>query len=70
MGGRCATSGDPVRLRTRIAQAVPPPRPSIAAAAGAAAVAAVLVWVVLRSRDATAAEGVTDSAFARFSDGV
>jgi phosphoserine phosphatase len=40
----------PVRLRTRIAQAVPPPKPSIAAAAGAAAVAAVLVWVVLRSR--------------------
>jgi phosphoserine phosphatase len=40
----------PVRLRTRIAQAVPPPRPSIAAAAGAAAVAAVLAWVVLRSR--------------------
>ena len=43
----------PVRLRTRIAQAVPPPKPSIAAAAGAAAVAAVLVWVVLRSRSAS-----------------
>jgi HAD superfamily hydrolase (TIGR01490 family) len=40
----------PVRLRTRIAQAVPPPKPSIAAAVGAAAVAAVLVWVVVRSR--------------------
>jgi HAD superfamily hydrolase (TIGR01490 family) len=39
-----------VRLRTRIAQAVPPPKPSIAAAAGGAAVAAVLAWVVLRSR--------------------
>ncbi|MDH5313306.1 MAG: HAD-IB family hydrolase, partial [Actinomycetota bacterium] len=40
----------PVRLRTRIAQAVPPARPSIAAAGGAAAVAVVLAWVVLRSR--------------------
>lgn len=40
----------PVRLRTRIARAVPPPKPSIAAVAGVAAVAAVLVWVVLRSR--------------------
>jgi HAD superfamily hydrolase (TIGR01490 family) len=40
----------PVRLRTRIAQAVPPPRPSMAAAVGAAAIAVVLVWVVLRSR--------------------
>jgi HAD superfamily hydrolase (TIGR01490 family) len=40
----------PVRLRTRIAQAVPPPRPSITAAAAAIGVAAVLVWVVLRSR--------------------
>jgi HAD superfamily hydrolase (TIGR01490 family) len=41
----------PVRLRNRIAGAVPPPKISIAAAVGAAAVAAVLVWVVLRSRD-------------------
>src|SRR5215211_3898758 len=40
----------PVRLRTRIRRAVPPPRPSIAAAAGAVAVAAVLVWVIARSR--------------------
>jgi HAD superfamily hydrolase (TIGR01490 family) len=40
----------PVRLRTRIAQAVPPAKPSIAAAAGVAAVAAILVWVMLRSR--------------------
>jgi HAD superfamily hydrolase (TIGR01490 family) len=42
----------PVRLRTRIAKVVPPPRPSIAAAFGAAAVAIVLVWVALRSRAA------------------
>jgi HAD superfamily hydrolase (TIGR01490 family) len=40
----------PVRLRTRIAQAVPPAKPSIAAAAGVVAVAAVLVWVMMRSR--------------------
>ena len=40
----------PVRLRSRIAKAVPPPKVSIGAAVGAAAVAAVLVWVVLRSR--------------------
>jgi len=40
----------PVRLRTRLRQAVPPPRPSIAAAVGAVAVAAVLVWVIARSR--------------------
>jgi len=40
----------PVRLRTRIRRAVPPPRPSIAAAVGAVAVAAVLVWVIARSR--------------------
>ncbi len=40
----------PVRLRTRIANAVPPPKVSIAAAVGATAVAAVLVWVALRSR--------------------
>jgi HAD superfamily hydrolase (TIGR01490 family) len=42
----------PVRLRTRLAQAVPPPRPSLAAAIGAAAAAAVLAWVILRSRGA------------------
>jgi HAD superfamily hydrolase (TIGR01490 family) len=42
----------PVRLRTRIASAVPAPRASLAAALAAAGVAAVLVWVVLRSRAA------------------
>jgi HAD superfamily hydrolase (TIGR01490 family) len=40
----------PVRLRTRIASAVPTSRPSILAAVGAGAVAAVRVWVVFRSR--------------------
>ncbi|HEX6131451.1 MAG TPA: HAD family hydrolase [Actinomycetota bacterium] len=40
----------PVRLRSRIASAVPRGRPSVAALVGAAAMAAVLVWVVLRSR--------------------
>jgi HAD superfamily hydrolase (TIGR01490 family) len=42
----------PVRLRTRIASAVPAPRASLAAALAAAGVAAVLVLVVLRSRAA------------------
>ncbi|HET9671266.1 MAG TPA: haloacid dehalogenase-like hydrolase, partial [Actinomycetota bacterium] len=42
----------PVRLRNRIASAVPAPRPGVAAALAAAGVAAVLVWVVLRSRAA------------------
>jgi phosphoserine phosphatase len=42
----------PVRLRTRLASAVPAPRPGIAAAVAAAGIAAVLVWVVLRSRAA------------------
>jgi len=42
----------PVRLRTRIASAVPGPRASIGAAVAAAGVAAVLVWVILRSRAA------------------
>jgi HAD superfamily hydrolase (TIGR01490 family) len=42
----------PVRLRTRIASAVPAPRASLAAALAAAGVAAVLIWVVLRSRAA------------------
>jgi HAD superfamily hydrolase (TIGR01490 family) len=42
----------PVRMRTRIASAVPGPRASVAAALAAAGVAAVLVWVVLRSRAA------------------
>jgi HAD superfamily hydrolase (TIGR01490 family) len=42
----------PVRMRTRLASAVPGPRASIAAAVAAAGVAAVLVWVVLRSRAA------------------
>ncbi len=40
----------PVRLRTRIAAAVPKPRPPVAAAVGAAVVAAIFGWVVLRSR--------------------
>ncbi len=42
----------PVRLRTRIASAVPGPKASLAAALAAAGVAAVLAWVVLRSRAA------------------
>jgi HAD superfamily hydrolase (TIGR01490 family) len=42
----------PVRLRTRIASAVPAPRASLAAALAAAGVAAVLIWVVIRSRAA------------------
>jgi HAD superfamily hydrolase (TIGR01490 family) len=40
----------PVRMRTRIASAVPGPRASVAAALAAAGIAAVLIWVVLRSR--------------------
>jgi len=41
----------PVRLRSRIAEAVPPKRAGVAAAAvGIATVAGVLVWVSLRSR--------------------
>jgi HAD superfamily hydrolase (TIGR01490 family) len=41
----------PVRLRTRIASAVPEPNPSvIAAAVGVAAMAGILVWVSVRSR--------------------
>jgi HAD superfamily hydrolase (TIGR01490 family) len=46
----------PVRLRTRLAKAVPPPRVSVAALAGAAAVAAVLVVVALRARAGAAAK--------------
>ncbi len=42
----------PVRMRTRLASAVPGPRASVTAALGAAGVAAVLIWVVLRSRAA------------------
>lgn len=42
----------PVRMRTRIASAVPAPRPGITAIVAAAGVAAVLLWVVLRSRAA------------------
>jgi HAD superfamily hydrolase (TIGR01490 family) len=42
----------PVRLRTRIASAVPAPRPGVTALVAAAGVAAVLLWVVLRSRAA------------------
>jgi HAD superfamily hydrolase (TIGR01490 family) len=40
----------PVRLRTRLAQAVPPPRPTIAVAGAVVGIAAVLVWVIARSR--------------------
>jgi hypothetical protein len=41
----------PVRLRSRIASAVPGPKPGlVAAAAGTVAIAGVLVWVSLRSR--------------------
>jgi HAD superfamily hydrolase (TIGR01490 family) len=47
----------PVRLRTRIASAVPAPRPSyLAGAVGVVAVAAVLGWVALRSRDRRVAD--------------
>jgi phosphoserine phosphatase len=46
----------PVRLRTRLAKAVPPPRVSVAALAGAAAIAAILVVVALRARAGTAAK--------------
>ena len=42
----------PVRLRSRIASAVPAPQAGIAAGLAAAAIAAILVWVVLRSRAA------------------
>jgi HAD superfamily hydrolase (TIGR01490 family) len=42
----------PVRLRTRIASAVPSTRPSVVAAAlGVVAIVGVLVWVSLRSRE-------------------
>ncbi len=44
----------PVRLRSRIAGAVPKPRLSVAAGVGVAAIATVLVWVALRSRVARA----------------
>ena len=43
----------PVRMRTRLASAVPGPRASVTAVS-AAGVAAVLIWVVLRSRAAAA----------------
>jgi HAD superfamily hydrolase (TIGR01490 family) len=47
---------NPVRLRSRFAEAVPPKRAGVAAAAvGAAAVAGVLVWVSLRARERRAA---------------
>jgi HAD superfamily hydrolase (TIGR01490 family) len=43
---------NPVRLRSRIAEAVPPKRAGVAAAVvGAAAVAGVLVWVSFRARE-------------------
>ena len=40
----------PVRLRSRIASAVPAPKLGLAAVVGVAAIAAVLVWVMARSR--------------------
>jgi len=40
----------PVRLRSRIASAVPAPHPRVAAVVGATAVAAILLWMALRSR--------------------
>ena len=43
----------PVRLRTRIADAVPRSTLSLGAGLGAAAIAAVLLWVVFRSRAAS-----------------
>jgi HAD superfamily hydrolase (TIGR01490 family) len=43
----------PVRMRTRIADAVPKSTLSLAAGLSAAAIAAVLVWVVFRSRAAS-----------------
>lgn len=47
---------NPVRLRSRLAEAVPPKRVGVAAAAlGVAAVAGVLVWVSLRARERRAA---------------
>ena len=43
---------NPVRLRSRFAEAVPPKRAGVAAAVvGAVAVASVLVWVSLRARE-------------------
>jgi len=43
---------NPVRLRSRLAEAVPPKQAGVAAAAvGAVAVAGVLVWVSLRARE-------------------
>jgi HAD superfamily hydrolase (TIGR01490 family) len=42
----------PVRMRTRLASAVPGPKASLTAGLAAAGVAAVLIWVVLRSRAA------------------
>jgi HAD superfamily hydrolase (TIGR01490 family) len=49
---------NPVRLRSRFVDAVPPRRVGIAAAAaGAAAVAGVLFWVSLRSRDRRSVAG-------------
>jgi hypothetical protein len=58
---------NPVRLRSRIASAVPPKRVGIAAAVvGTAAVGAVLTWVVLRSRiDRDAARDARIDAVAR-----
>jgi HAD superfamily hydrolase (TIGR01490 family) len=51
-GWECRDFRSPVRLRSRIASAVPSPRPSyLAGAFGVVAVAVVLGWVVLRSRD-------------------
>jgi hypothetical protein len=51
----------PVRLRTRLATAVPPRRAGAAAAVmGAVAVAAVLVWVGVRSRERRVVAAMVD----------
>jgi hypothetical protein len=52
---------DPVRLRSRLAEAVPPKRAGAAAAVlGAAAVAGVLVWVSVRTRERRAVAAMVD----------
>jgi HAD superfamily hydrolase (TIGR01490 family) len=54
---------NPVRLRSRLAVAVPPKRAGVAAAAvGAAAMAGVLLWVSLRARERRAAARSAGSA--------
>ncbi len=52
---------NPVRLRSRLAEAVPPKRAGAAAAVlGAAAVAGVLVWVSVRTRERRAVAAMVD----------